>query len=941
MALGQHIKDLRIQQGLSQGALALRVKIDVTYLSKLENGRRRASDDVVRSLADALGVDAASLFVLARIPAELQRTLQAVLPGDVRSVMSGVPRYRTRLVGRVDDRERLHEMLNADGALVVVTGPPGGGKTRLAAEVARDLQADGRPIVWVPVREHESDHVGALAGLAQRTPGSVLVLDDADRDLDTSIAAAQQTAATGTRVVATTRQPFGIEGEQLLPLARLPVPDRHQRPTRGEGPPTDLRRLHEQESVRLFLDRASLVAPSFQLDRSNAPVVFDVCRWLDGLPLAIELAALRLRLVTVADLAASMSSLLGWLTARTLDGPDRHTSLEAAIGWSFDRLDDRQRTVAARLSLFESPFRIDDAARVAADEALPEEFVAATVMELVDRSLLALNEDADGRGAYRWLRPIRQYTRLRLDQAADRAQVVGRYRSWLQQVVESLQRDRPRSEAEWARLAELSPELMSTVYRLPAEEQSAAMAQMTDALTVSVQFGNLAQHVSWLKHELDDAKLDVVREAGSLARIRGEYDEARRNFDQAYRIALSAGDLLGQANASLDLAENAADRGAHDEANGLVDRADNLYEKVNHPRGRIEVLNLRGKLRIEARKGTDAQLLDATRRFQDALDRSRAIEDSRLEAYSLHNLGVGDLLLRRITSARAHLEQSLKLREGMRNRRGQARVIEAFALVESEVQNHRTAVQLLGAVQQYRQSSGVMGVPPWWREKLDAVVREARFALARSPETVDQLLDRGRAMTLDEAGQVATVTASEVFDGALGDAAIRPLRRYVPPHIESGQLARMVADAGRAQPETELDAAVHELVASRGGSIDAHRRLLRTRLLALADPIDAVTSDLLCFATDPRQYRGVIVPVFSGGRALALALDRFPEWESQPVVEILLEQLSLVKGETVVVNPWTPDEYRVSTGVDYVPAAEVESTSTRAPASRSLSTSRS
>src|SRR5437660_1201162 len=732
--LGQHIKDLRARAGLSQGALATRVNIDVTYLSKLENDRQSASEAVLRRLAQALGEDPSKMLVLAgRLPREMQSTFQASILGDGQPAQAMPPRYHTFFVDRTDDRTRLERMLEP-GSLVAVTGPPGCGKTRLAAEVAHELIGRGRPIIWLEVREDDPDRMGAAAVLAHGSPESVLVLDDADRDLSASIATARRMVAAGITVVATSRQPLGIQGQRLLPLDSLTVPDRHQLP-------------------------------------SGAP-----------------------------------------------------------------------------------------------DETHPRDLVETAVIDLVNCSLIAWGQNADRRAVYRWLRPIRQYARQQLDRADDREAVFERYRAWVQQVVQSIHASRGRrSEAEWARLAELTPELVSTVYRLPIEERSDAMNQVADALAVSLQFGNLAGHAYWIRDELNEAVPDVFREAGSLARIRGDYEQARRSFEQKHRIAVNEKDERGQANSLLDLAENAADVGQSKDAAELVQRASELYEKLESRRGRIEVLNLRGKIAIETRDVTADQVLDAERLFEDALSRSREIEDSRLEAYAEQNLGVGELLLGRIASARGHLESSLGLRVAMRNHRGQARLLEAFALVESAVGNHQVALRLIGAARRYRRSSGVEGIPRWWGDKLDAVEDAASVVL--EPDAIERHLESGAALTLVEAGQLATMDEHERF-GPLDEVRTDRLRRAVPPRVDRWQLASEGAAGGRRGQPTPLDVALHELAGPSGGSGGADRHVIRSKVLAIAEPVTAQTTDLRCFAIDALRYRGTIVPVFSSGQAL-------------------------------------------------------------------------
>ena len=946
VALGQHLRELRANRRLSQAEVARAAGIDVTYLSKLENDRQNASHRVLDSLARVFEVEPGDLEEIADRHAAKTRVVPAVVEADPFESLAPPPRFRTSFIDRAEDRERLRMMLEAAGALVSVSGPPGGGKTRLLAEVLADFVRKRRPVAWITISEHDAGRIEsvcrrAVALARERHPGGLIVaLDDADHDLDACTDIARRVIADGATVVATSRQPLRVYGQQHLRLPALPRPDRHQRPAYGDGPDPDLKSLHDQESVQLFMDRAALARPEFQLDRANAPAVFDVCRWLDGLPLAIELAALRLGQMTVADLAASIGDLLNWLTRNTPDVPARHASLATAIGWSFDRLDDRQRDIATRLSVFDSTFTLDDAVSIAVDDQHPRGFVEATVMDLVECSLLVMRENADKRAVYRWLSPIKQYGRILLERGDAEELTIERHRSWLRQVVDSLETDLPRRESEWERLAELTPELVSAVYDLPPAEQASAMNRIADALSKSLMFGNHIEHVNEYSRLFTSGGPEVLRQAGMVARVRGDFREAHENLQAAYRIAVTNRDEAAQANVALDMAENFADLSQYDEAKEYVGRASSAYEKLGDDRGRIEVLNLRGKLEQET-----GDLSTAERWFRKALLEAEKVEDRRLVAYSQHSLGVCDYLLRRVASARVRLEESLRVRDNMRNQRGAARVIEAFALIESEVRNHELALQLIGAARQYRRSSGVLGVSPWWHERLERAEQEARVSLVSRPEAADQALLDGVGLTLAAAGETAATTSSSLPSEPLGDPMSRvPLRRPIGmPFVATDRDAASIADAARDQGATDLDEASRELVAAGGSAPDAYRRLHRAKLLAIAEPIGARIADLACFAVDPLRYRGVVVPVFASGRALAAAIDRRPEWASRPVVEIRLEQLraSLGRGETAVVNPWTPLEFRISSAeTGYATSIEVSSSiEAPTPARREVSAS--
>ena len=355
----------------------------------------------------------------------------------------GLPVALDRFVGRSADITRLVALV-ADERLVTLTGPGGSGKTRLALEVARTTQRRG-DAVWFAQLASISDAglvasvVGASLGLGGEEDASLdqllaepgllsglLVLDNCEHLIEPSAGLVLRLlgAAPELRVLATSREPLGVAGERVWPVQPLAVPPDISLPSAE---------LMAFESVALLVDRIRLVRPDPELGDAELAALARVCRALDGLPLAIELAAGRLRSLSVANLTDRLDDQLALLARqRAAAGDDaRHRSLRLTLSWSYDLLSDTQQTLARRLSVFAGGFRLH------AVEAVSPHGVDVLdgIDELVSKSLLTF----DARTArYRMLEPIRQYLRQRLDEAEETTAVTEAHARWVADVCDRL-----------------------------------------------------------------------------------------------------------------------------------------------------------------------------------------------------------------------------------------------------------------------------------------------------------------------------------------------------------------------------------------------------------------------------------------------------------------------------------------------------------------------
>ena len=334
---------------------------------------------------------------------------------------SGLPFVLTRFVGRSAELERLVDLTEGE-RLVTLTGPGGGGKTRLAVELARDAQRRGQ-VVWLaelaPLRDGQlvaqtvatavgvekvADPIEQLLAEPERLDG-LLVLDNCEHLLDdcAALAGTLLTAAPGLRVLATSREPMGLTGERVWPVKPLEVPDEST---------LDVTELAQVESVELLMDRARAVRPDLEVDADDVTSVVRVCRALDGIPLAIELAAGRLRSLSIAELASRLGNQPAVLARHRSTGRDdaRHQTLRLTLDWSYDLLTADQQALARRLSAFAGGFRLDAVEAVCGGDL----DVLDGIDELVAKSLVTFDPTT---ARYRLLEPIRQYLAERLDKS--------------------------------------------------------------------------------------------------------------------------------------------------------------------------------------------------------------------------------------------------------------------------------------------------------------------------------------------------------------------------------------------------------------------------------------------------------------------------------------------------------------------------------------------
>jgi predicted ATPase len=356
-----------------------------------------------------------------------------------------LPNELSSLVGREHDVRRAQEVLGTS-RLLTLLGTGGVGKTRLARHIAAEVLADYRDGVWLvelaalaePAAVPQA--VAAVLGVREQ-PGRtlldtltdalhaqdlLLVLDNCEHLVDACATLADRLlrACSGLRILATSREALGLIGEATWQVAPLAVPDLERLPGVEE--------LSCYPSVRLFVERAKLVAPDFALSDHNAAAVAHVCSRVDGIPLALELAAARLRCLSVAQVAERLNDGFGLLVGGSRTALPRQQTLRATLEWSVGLLSEPERLLLARLSVFAGGCSLEAAEAVCADGSgrIADVPVMDLLGRLVDKSLVMTDEDTGQERRYRLLETVRQYAAELLEAHGGRVEQQQRHRDW-------------------------------------------------------------------------------------------------------------------------------------------------------------------------------------------------------------------------------------------------------------------------------------------------------------------------------------------------------------------------------------------------------------------------------------------------------------------------------------------------------------------------------
>lgn len=718
---------------------------------------------------------------------------------------TNLPGATTSFVGRDHDVRGIVSSL-AGARLVTLYGPGGAGKTRLSTEVAgllRDEHPDGTWLVELAsIRDGKRvlNEVATTLGLRPEVDAPIaeniiaflrdrrvlLVIDNCEHLID-EVAKGIRALLRGSpnlHVLATSREPLRISGEVLWPVGPLAVPPSGM---------DDLGRIGDYESVQLFVDRAQQAEPFFRLDADAAPAVAEICRALDGLPLALELAAARVAALDVDEIAQRLESRFRLLDRGFRGELEHHQTLRAVIDWSFELLDDAQRTGFVRLGSFAGRFRADAATAVAAGAGVDPQDVPPLLDALVERSLLMVSEGSDAH-RYGFLETVREYASERLAESSEEDIVRERHLRWAISV------------AEMAETKLAGAESANFIRRLEADHD------------------DLRAALAWsLKTGRDGEALRLACALGDFWSTRGYYREGRAWLERA--MAGLHDDLELVARAQFALARLAVDEGEYDDALELLTHSLEVARRAGYQRGEGRVLNLIGTV-----SGLRGDHITAHERFEAALASAVAAGDDRFAASCLSNLASTFFVAGEPDRAVAALEESLALSRTTADEQGEARALANLGFVAMQAgddalakSRFERAVSLLRHAGNKRDLARIMNMLGTLEVRSGRDAAAARTVFEESLALAEDVGDQ--RMTATSLSHLAGLASSEGRHSEAFDLYRRSLPLFVRigdpgaivPVVEG--IASAAAGMGEADLATRLRSADGSLEASDGGRV--------------------------------------------------------------------------------------------------------------------------
>jgi predicted ATPase/DNA-binding XRE family transcriptional regulator len=733
---GALLRTYRDRRGITQEELAERAGLSVDAIGLLERGeRQRPQRFTLQRLLDALALPPEDADRLAAAARATGRTGRQALP-------SSLPTTLTPLIGRTEEIAAvIRRLMRPDARLLTLTGPGGDGTTRLALAVASTLAdrfADGA--IFVPLAAVRDPALVAVAiggalGIGDRSSGAtaeriaahlrekqlLLVIDNCEHVLPAvTLIAELLNGCPRLIVLATSRAALHLTGEQQFPVPPLAIPDT------GAVPPSE---LAQSPAVALFVRCAEAVAPGFALTEANAGAVAEICRRIEGIPLAIELAAAWTKALPPRALLTRLERRLPLLTGGPRDLPLRLQTMRDAIAWSDDLLPSRERTLFRRLSVFVGGWTLPAAEAICTGDGQASGEILASLAALVNASLIARvtvddAEDRETEPRFGMLETIREYAAECLAKSGEEASIRRAHVHYYVALVEQAQ---PHlvgpDEGEWLEILEREHANIRAALRWTLDAGEIGLAVRFAA--VVWRFWAVRSHSSegrrWLEAILAASaagspssehtvtpleRAMLLHVTGNLSRAQGDYARAWELYTECLEIRRAHHDTHGIAGALQNLGIVAFEQGEYERARSLHEAALALGQEMQSTYGIAFALSSLGDVALAC-----GEAAPALERYEEALALFREIGHTWGVAHTLVGLGDACRTTGDEAGARDHYHHALTLSAEIGDESGIASSLEGLAQIAGARNDSARATRLFGAASALRERIGTPRAP--------------------------------------------------------------------------------------------------------------------------------------------------------------------------------------------------------------------------------------
>jgi predicted ATPase/class 3 adenylate cyclase len=647
------------------------------------------------------------------------------------AIPNNLPIQLTSFIGRERDVAETRDLLLDGARLLTLTGPGGTGKTRLslqlAAEVSDHFQAGAYFVPLAPVTDPSLVASTIAQSLALQESGGrpiqerlaeyvhdkelLLVLDNFEQVLTAApLVVELLRAGPRLKIVVSSRAPLHVSGEHEYAVQPLGLPDPQHLPS--------LDALSQFEAVRLFIERAMAVKPDFAVTNENAPAVAEICARLDGLPLAIELAAARIKLLPPQAILARLGDRLALLSGGSRDLPARQQTLRGAIAWSHDLLGDGGRRLFARLGVFVGGARLGEAEAVSGPASELGIDVLDGLAELVDQSLVR-QEEVHGEPRFTMLETIREFARERLDESGELGEIRRRhavvYLVFLQQAEPELtgsnqgdcldriehEHDNLRAAIDWtveAAETETALRLVAAAWRF--WQMRGHLHDARERIAKALVLPDASNH--------PNARAKALEAAGGVAYWQGDLVSARGFYEEALTLTRQLGDDAAIANAAYNLAfvaeteDTASVALASPLGQALLEESLALHRELSDRRGVAKVLWALGAASSRA-----GDFHAAEERYRESLAVFRDLDDRFMTGWALYELGALALKKMELASAYSLTAEALTIFDAVHDVTGIVLCLDGLAAIVEAEGNLERGMRLAGAAAALQASGGV------------------------------------------------------------------------------------------------------------------------------------------------------------------------------------------------------------------------------------------